>query len=548
MSSLERMKPSSWLAHRSRRVSGSGWLAFGLCCLISLPYLLSLQNFFSNDDWVHIHRSSGIAPRQVWRYFSPQVIWFYRPFQALQFGWLYHLAGVRPFFYNLSALVLHLAVCALVYSLARRLTSPRTALVASLLFAAQWLCSNVMHWCSNFNTIHWALASLSMSLLFVRYLDTGRPCLLVATYGVLLVNFLTKESAVNAPLLMAALWCWHSGRQPQAQLPASLAREAARLLGPAVLMTALYIGLHRAFVTDIHHSYFQIDYRFVAPVQAVRQTLLSFNLVLLSFTQDPLLLPMLPWLRSILISMAAHAYLAPFLLVLLAWKWRDRVLSLGIAWVFITLLPTAWLEVYQMHRFFYLPAFGAALILARLGQRLWQWANRSVAITCEDSGVTLQGYCRPARVLARGSRVLLVLSLAYLLVANCSGVTMACLRDQADSRRVQSAFIALQAERHRFPRGSLLILRGLPRPFFMRGMGVPEMVRLALQDPSAQAILQEQRLTPYWTRSLDAIPNAYLIDIKQRPMALQCLREGKRTASSSLPAPLNVRRTGTVLR
>jgi hypothetical protein len=68
-------------------------------------------------------------------------------------------------------------------------------------------------------------------------------------------------------------------------------------------------------------------------------------------------------------------------------------------------------------------------------------------------------------------------------------------------------------------------------------MGVPEMVRLALQDPSAQAILQEQRLTPYWTRSLDAIPNAYLIDVKQRPMALQCLREGKRTASSSLPAP-----------
>src|SRR6188472_4208347 len=101
MTTAERITgPAAPPTSRWHGFTSSPWLAFGLCCIISLPYLFSLQNFFSNDDWVHIHHSSRISPCQVWRYFSPQVIWFYRPIQAMQFGWLYHLVGVRPFLYN----------------------------------------------------------------------------------------------------------------------------------------------------------------------------------------------------------------------------------------------------------------------------------------------------------------------------------------------------------------------------------------------------------------------------------------------------------------
>jgi len=64
--------------------------------LLSLPYLIAVHNFFFTDDWLHLCYNRSIPPWQVWRYFSPRVIWFYRPFQAMQFGWLYHAAGFQP--------------------------------------------------------------------------------------------------------------------------------------------------------------------------------------------------------------------------------------------------------------------------------------------------------------------------------------------------------------------------------------------------------------------------------------------------------------------
>ena len=78
---------------RARRGSGSLWLPLAMSALLSLPYLVAVRSFFVSDDWVYLTYYGAIPPWQVWRYFSPRVIWFYRPLQALQFGWLYHAAG-----------------------------------------------------------------------------------------------------------------------------------------------------------------------------------------------------------------------------------------------------------------------------------------------------------------------------------------------------------------------------------------------------------------------------------------------------------------------
>src|SRR5436190_843074 len=134
-------RPTSW--------TKSGWLALLISALLSLPYLLSCDSFFSSDDWVHLGYNAAVPPWAVWRYFSPRVIWFYRPLQALQFGWLYHTVGLHPLAYNLSLWVMHLGVCMLVYRLAERLLCTRTALLATALFASQWLCANTRLWRSN---------------------------------------------------------------------------------------------------------------------------------------------------------------------------------------------------------------------------------------------------------------------------------------------------------------------------------------------------------------------------------------------------------------
>ena len=93
---------------------GDWRLPLAISLLLTLPYLIAIHGFFYTDDWVHLCGNASIPPWAIWRYFSPRVIWFYRPFQALQFGWLYHAFGLRPAAYNLSLWAMHPAVCTLV--------------------------------------------------------------------------------------------------------------------------------------------------------------------------------------------------------------------------------------------------------------------------------------------------------------------------------------------------------------------------------------------------------------------------------------------------
>jgi hypothetical protein len=292
----------------------SFWFAAGISILLSLPYLLALQNFFASDDWVHLYFNGQIPPWHVWRYFSPEVIWFYRPLQALQFGWLYHAAGLYAPIYNLCLLAMHLGVCLMVYQLASHLTTRSTALLTTALFAAQWLCSEMMLWCSNFNTLHWALATLGLCIMFLRYLRDPQPARLVGVYTLFVLNLLTKEAAVNAPLLLGALWWWHTSAERGETTPGARLRAGIRTVGPFALLTALYLGVHHHVVRDVYDGYIRLHYRFASPVDAARQTLFSFNYVLLSFYRDPVVLPLVPVLQSALRFVVEHVLILPFLL------------------------------------------------------------------------------------------------------------------------------------------------------------------------------------------------------------------------------------------
>jgi hypothetical protein len=483
--------------------AGRGWLCLALLisALLCAPYLLAMRSFFYTDDWVHLLYNGLIPPWQVWRYFSPRVIWFYRPMQALQFGWLYHIVGLHPLAYNLSLMALHLGVCLLLFLLVSQLTTPRTALLATALFASQCLCADVLLWRSNFNTLDWALASLGMCVLFLRYLKRRTPGALVGVYALFLASFLAKETAVVSPCLLLLLW-WCQGSQEEGSTGhARCLEEAARLVGPFFLMTLLYIGFHAHLVTDVYDGYVGPYYRFASPGRAIWQTLFSTNFLLLSFHRDPLILPLLPALRAGALYLVGRLPILPFLVGAAAALRRDRALAVGLLWIFVTLGPTACLAAFQMDRFYYLPAVGAAMMIARSAQLCWHWLSRPD--------------CR-----LRSARLLLPAGVAYLIVANLSAVSLQCLTNHRDSLQLEAAFLSLQTSALQVPRGALVVLKHPPSTYFRDGMGVREMVCLGLNDQTAVGIVQGQQLSPRWARRLDSIRSIYVLDFAHHPLAL----------------------------
>jgi hypothetical protein len=278
-------------------------------------------------------------------------------------------------------------------------------------------------------------------------------------------------------------------------------------------------------VHDVSHDYAALNYHFVAPVKAIRQTLFAINHVLLSFHRDSFVLPMAPPVQAALRYVVEHLLVLPLALAAVALWRRERTIGLGLAWILITLAPVVWLDYYHASRYYYLPAFGSALILAHCGG--WAWDRASAAA----------GYRRPLRLA-------LACALAYLVVVNLSMTTLVCLRDREDTQRIAEAFHVLQGQRGQVPGGSLVVLRNSPPSCFSTGIGVVDMVRMALEDPFAHGILEGQRLPDMWLRRLSRISSVYLLDCAPQPPVLRRIpraRPAKGAAVLTFPTPDVVR-------
>jgi hypothetical protein len=114
--------------------------------------------------------------------------------------------------------------------------------------------------------------------------------------------------------------------------------------------------------------------------------------------------------------------------------------------------------------------------------------------------------------------------IAYLLVVNVSMIQLLVDRDAAESRRIEQVWNLLKDKRGQLERGTLIVLRNAPRTFFNNGLGLREMVRYALEDPSAEGVVYGENMKPERVNQLKALPNAYLVDLAREPLALQRLR------------------------
>jgi hypothetical protein len=211
-----------------------------------------------------------------------------------------------------------------------------------------------------------------------------------------------------------------------------------------------------------------------------------------------------------------HWLILPFLIAAVAWRRHDPLLGFGVLWTFATLIPTAWLTVYYMDRFFYMPAIGTSLITARAVQCLWRF-------TASRTGV------------GRSLRLTAPVGLAYLAAANLAAVTLLCLSSRDDSRRLAAVFQCLQQNAHSLPHGSLVVLKNVPERYIGSGLGVAEMVRLGLGDATAEGLLEHQELSSWWLTRMNQHHSVYVLDFAQHPLALRAVTPGRRLADRPSP-------------
>lgn len=499
-------------------------LAAVAALVLTLAYLPGQTGFFANDDWVLLYHYGQIPAWRFWEYFSPHTVWFYRPLQSLLYGVLYQAFGLNPVPYNVLLLVMHLGVCALAYCWVRELGGrPPLAALAVTFFAAQWVYGDVVLWKANFNTLQWALASLGAATAFARHLRTGSRRALLATYALCAVNLFTKEMALNLPFLLVLEWAYFRlpAQRPQRERLLGHGREVARLLAPVLALLLVYGVAHRLLVKDAY-GMMKVGYFLVDPLTAVRQSLFIYNHSLLSFYPDVLLLPHVPGLRAAVQAGVQYGLVLPLVLLLLGVRLRDRMLLLGVGWIFLAFLPCVFLRDFSVGRYYYLPAVGAALIWGRLLGHGWGAAATVLARAGEN--------WTPAR-LARPALVGIAL---YALIANVGITQRLVSADRESSQRVEALYRLLRDRRGEMPRGVLIVVRNAPSSFLGNGLGIRELAKLALNDPAAEGVADGQNMEPARLAVIRAIPNVVVVDLARRPLTLEPVRGTPRSAANPL--------------
>jgi hypothetical protein len=461
-------------------------------------YWPALGSYFASDDWVILHHYGPVPWWRLDAHFSPRTIWFYRPLQSAQFAALYQIFGLNAAAFNATLLAMHLVVLSLAFGFVARISGHlSTAAGVTLFFATSWIYADILIWKANINTLQWALATLAACAALERHLCTGRRAWRVACWVACGLAFLTKEQAVCLPLLLALVW-WCARGWPANR---DAVREGLRVLAVPCAMAAAYVVFHFLFVRNIE-PHFKPGYSFANPLEGTVQILFALNHSLVPVYADPLLLAQWPFAQRAVAAAVRWFLLLGPLLAVYGWWRRDRVLLLGLGWIAITMVPVGFLESFHASRFYYLPALGAAMVQWRLLEHLVAWGRSRAAWRV----VALAG------AVAAG---------AWMVAANSIRLQQIIADDVRISRRMEALVRFLQEHRQAVEPGSVIVLRNAPQEFFNAGLGTREMVISALDDPTADGVVEGQPIETDREAQLKARPHRYAVDLARPQLTLR---------------------------
>lgn len=351
-------------------------------------------------EWSEFVKAFG---RPVWFPLAPQgtlLSSYYRPLEAVAYGLVYQLGGLRPWAYHLASVLFHALTVVALLLLAEELTeSLAVGFSAALLFAVYPLHTEAVNWISAFPLLECAFFYLASLYCWVRWRKTQRDgrgirLWLLGACGAFFLALLADEMAITLPL--ALLLCelfWGDmfitaegqAGGPGTVEPRGEARGSAIPrgwgLGALGATFAVYLGLRAWALGGLRPGQ-------NGHVLTAWQYFLS-DLALLGGYFQKTFLPI--HLNAYYVFQPSGSWGEPAVILGAAWgiaclailavagnsaKWLKPILF-GLVWIPITLVPV--LAIRQVgynvfaERYLYLPSAGACLVGAAL---LCEWYGR----------------------------------------------------------------------------------------------------------------------------------------------------------------------------
>jgi tetratricopeptide (TPR) repeat protein len=344
-----------------------------VCAITAFTYFGTLSFGFVYDDNATIVsnvaiRSFRTVPQQ---FQSSAFLHIYRPLTALWLCANYALFGLRPAWWHLAAVALHVLITYLTFVVTYELVSDRgTAFIASLLFGIHPAHVENVTWLSAVNDLLMSALLLASFLAFLHYRKSDGKSRLVLSLVLFAAALLTKETAVVFPVLIL-VFAWLFTAETGGAW-----RRAANSIGASVAffcVLAVYL-IARSFAM-------------MGSVGASTTSLPGWTTIALTwpsilwFDVCHLVLPLRlsefypsgyvasPGLKTFIVP---AALLTAVTISVLLWTRRLKdahAAQFAFAWIWLTLVPALYLRAltpsdFLHDRFLYLPSFGFVILVA----------------------------------------------------------------------------------------------------------------------------------------------------------------------------------------
>jgi hypothetical protein len=313
-----------------------------------------ISHFFIADDFVLILRGKESVFLSLGEASQP----LYRPMGDFLMAIDYRIFDLRPQYYYLQGLVVHVANAYLVLLLARHILRDRLASICCALFFATFsAASESVFWiAANSTEGLYMLFLLSSLLLFLKFLQTRSPGYFAASLALCVGSLLSKESAISLVfLIFLTSWFFRV--------------TLRKAIGYSVPYAAIGIGFLATRVQPwlngpIGQGQYRIGPHVVINLISYSADLGSLGVLTISARLQggyQSVLAVAQWMTPYALILAVGSVL--LLVVLL--RSASRSVKYGALWTLATLLPYVSL-VFPQVRYMYAATVGFALLLSGL--------------------------------------------------------------------------------------------------------------------------------------------------------------------------------------